>query len=235
MFQRYGKRIMWIGLALLIIFVVAAVYSLFLKPSYGSSQNLSIPVLLLGLALGALFMYLIRRVRNAERENSNKISESSHSVVESIKKVFKIVLAEGQISEVYNYKDSKKLLAFIPAYKSALVIVKAKVLIGFDIEKCKWEIDAENKVVKLLSIPDPELLSIETNYNYYSLDDEIFYKFGNEDFKRIQENAKIQVEKAAMESVLPSIAKEQLRTLLTEVINSKDWHIEDKQQLLLTR
>lgn len=232
MFQRYGKRIMWIGLGLLILFIAASLYSMFGRPLGTPQKNSNVTMLLIGLGIGATFIILLWRIQKSANKASAIVSEHSHTIVESMKRIFKIVCAEGYISEVYNYKQSKKLLAFIPAQKSALVIVKAKVMIGFDIEKCRWEMDEENKKVRLISVPEPELLSIETDYNYYSLDDEIFYKFSNDDFRKIQENARKQVEKAAMESEMPRIAKDQLRTLLTEVIKSKDWKIEDNQQLL---
>jgi preprotein translocase subunit YajC len=232
MFQRYGKRIMWIGLALLIIFLIIAIANLFARPTVTSSQNTTVTILFIGIAIGLAFMYLIWRVKKVEKSARSIVTENSNTIVESMKKVFKIVCAEGYISEVYNYKESTKLLAFIPAYKSALVIVKAKVLIGYDIEKCKWEIDETTQKVRLLHIPEPEILSVESDYNYYSLDDEIFYKFSNEDFRRIQENAKKQVQSAALQSDLPKIAKEQLKTLLTEVIQSKQWKLEDEQKLL---
>ncbi len=233
MFQRYGKRIMWIGLSLFIIFLIIAAYNLFSRPaSSAAAQNSTVSMLLIGIVIGLAFMFLIWRVRKAEKASKSNVVENSHTIVESMKKVFKIVCAEGYISEVYNYKDTKKLLAFIPAYKSALVIVKAKVLIGFDIEKCKWEIDEAAQKIKLIHVPEPEILSIESDYNYYSLDDEIFYKFSNEDFRRIQDNAKLQVQKAALHSDLPKIAKEQLRTLLPEIIQSKQWKLEDEQKLL---
>lgn len=233
MFQRYGKRIMWIGLTILIIFLVIAVYGIFVKPAATStSQNNSIPMLIMGIAIGLIFMYLIWQVRKLAKKNQSTSIETSHTIVESMKKVFKIVCAEGYISEVYNYRDSKKLLAFIPAYKSALVIVKAKVLVGYNIEKCQWEIDEETQKIKLIHIPEPEILSMESDYNYYSLDDEIFYKFSNEDFRKIQDNAKKQIQNAALQSDLPRIAKEQLKTLLTEVIVSKQWKLDDDQKLL---
>ena len=70
-------------------------------------------------------------------------------------------------------------------------------------------------------------MSIETDYKYYNFDENIFNMLGRDDLTRIQLNGKKQVEIAAMKSHLPKIAADQMRTLLTEVVQSKNWQIED--------
>ena len=87
--------------------------------------------------IGALITYLSLQLRKA-RNNSESIKTSSYTVIESIKRVFKIVVAEGQMNEIFNYENTKKLLKVIPSTKKALVIVRANVLIGYDVNKCKW-------------------------------------------------------------------------------------------------
>ena len=226
------KKIMWVGAAILALFIIGVFYSLFFKPqiSGGMGGNNVIILLLLGLFLGALFMFLLFKAAKAGKTKVT-VTESSHTVVESMKKVFKIVCAEGYFSEIYDYKESKKYFSFITAYKRALVVVKAKALIGFDFDKFVWETDEENQKVRLVSFPDPELLSIDTDYNYYSIEEEILYKFTTEDFKNIQTNAKKQIEEAALKSDLSKIAAEQMRTLLTEIIISKNWQLEGYDKL----
>lgn len=232
MFSGNLKKIMWAGVAVLAIFVVGVFYSLFFKPgvSGGIGGNNVIVLLILGLVLGALLMFLIFKASKAAK-TTTAVTESSHTIVESMKKVFKIVCAEGYFSEIYDYKESKKYFSFIPAQKRALVVVKAKALIGFDFEKFVWETDEQNRKVRLVSFPEPELLSIDTDYNYYSIEEEILYKFTTEDFKNIQTNAKKQIEEAALKSDLSKIAAEQMRTMLTEVIGSKDWQLEGYDKL----
>lgn len=226
MFSGTWKKILWAGVTVLAIFVIGVFYSLFFKPtvSGGVGGNNVVILLILGLILGALFMFLIFKANRAAKTTT--VTESSHTIVESMKKVFKIVCAEGYFSEIYDYKESKKYFSFIPAQKRALVVVKAKALIGFDFEKFVWETDEQNRKVRLVSFPEPELLSIDTDYNYYSIEEEILYKFTTEDFKNIQTNAKKQIEEAALKSDLSKIAAEQMRMMLTEVIGSKNWQLE---------
>jgi hypothetical protein len=188
-----------------------------------------IGLLFFGLIVGALIMYLLLRVFNPSKQKVLK--ENSHTVVESMRKVFKIVFAEGQFNELYNYEETKKFFGFIPSTKRALVIIEAKVMMGYDFEKFVWELNEEKKKIKLVSFPPPELLSIESDYKYYNFDESIFNLLSREDLTKIQSNGKKQVELAAMKSHLPKIAADQMRTMLTEVVQSKNWQLENMDKI----
>ncbi len=182
-------------------------------------------LLLIGLLVGALLMFLVFKLLQSGKKEV--VRESSHTVIESMRKVFKIVFAEGHFNELYNYEETKKIFGFIPSTKRALVIIEAKVLVGYDFEKCKWEMDEAAQKIKLISFPKPEIISIEPNYKYYNFDDNIFNLLGHNDLTRIQSNGKKQVELAAEKSHLPKIAADQMRILLTEVVRSKNWQLEN--------
>jgi len=187
-------------------------------------------LLILGLVLGAVIMFFIMFYINKLMRRNQKtevIRESSHTIIESMRRVFKIVFAEGHFNELYTFEDTKKLFGFLPSTKRALVIIEAKVLVGYNFEKCVWEIDEKHQKIKLISFPEPEILSIEPNYKYYNFDENIFNLLNREDLTRIQENGKKQVEAAALKSHLPRIAADQMRTLLTEVVQSKNWQLEN--------
>lgn len=179
--------------------------------------------------MGGIIVFLVSKLIGAG--NKRVVKEDSHTVVESIRKVFKIVCAEGHFNELYNFEETKKLFGFFPSTKRALVIIQAKVLMGYDFEKCVWETDEEAHKIKLVSFPQPQILSIETDYKYYNFDENIFNMLGREDLTRIQVNSKKQVESAAISSHLPKIAADQMRTLLTEVVQSKNWQIEDTYKI----
>jgi hypothetical protein len=187
------------------------------------SNNLSL--LVIGLLLGVIIMFLVSKWKNAGKQKV--VKESSHTVVESIRKVFKIVLVEGFFNELYNFEETKKLLGFIPSTKKALVIIQAKVMIGFDFQKCAWETDENAQKIRLISFPEPEILSIESDYKYYNFDEGLFNLLGRDDLTRIQADGKKQVEAAAIKSDLPKIAREQMRMMLTEVVQSKNWQIDN--------
>ncbi len=220
------KTYKWVAISIIALFIVGNLYALFFKPN----TNSLIPVLLLGLLLGGILMFFIGKATKSN--NNTTITESTHTIVESMRKVFKVVCAEGQFNELYDYEETKKYLSFIPSTKKALVIIKAKVLIGYDFEKCVWETDEENKKISLVSFPKPEILSIEPDYNYYNMENGIFNKFDKEDVMTIQAKGKKQIEIAAHKSDLPKIAAEQMQTLLTEVLQSNKWQLENRYKII---
>lgn len=223
--KNYRKAAMIVGAILLLLFIIY----IFSNPANQNTAPNMTSLLIIGLLLGAVIMFLIWKLNTPRKENI--VKEDSHTVVESIRKVFKIVCAEGHFNELYNYEETKKVFGFIPSTKRALVIIEAKVLIGYDFEKCVWETDEANQKIKLVSFPEPEILSIEPDYKYYNFDEGIFNLLNREDLTRIQANGKKQVEIAAIKSHLPKIAAEQMRTILTEVVQSKNWQLEDTYKI----
>jgi hypothetical protein len=225
-FYKNRRVIFWTVCGLLALLLIGYLYSTFVKQSTGANTT---GLLVIGLLLGAVIMFLINRLSAPAKQPV--IKESSHTIVESMRKVFKIVFAEGHFNELYNYEETKKLFGFIPSTKRALVIIEAKVLVGYDFEKCVWETDEASQKVKLVSFPEPEIISIETEYKYYNFEENFFNLLSREDLTRIQANGKKQVEAAAVKSHLPKIAAEQMRTLLTEVVQSKNWQLEDSYKI----
>lgn len=223
------KMVVWISGGVLLLFIIGFFYSTFFRPTVGAVGSNSMSLLFAGLILGAVLMLLVwKQINSGKNINS---SENSHTVVESMRKVFKIVCAEGHFNELYNFEETKKLFGFIPSTRRALVIIEAKVLIGYDFEKCVWETDEVNQMIKLVSFPQPEIISTEADYKYYNFDENIFNMLGREDLTRIQANGKKQVESAAIKSHLPKIAADQMRMLLTEVVQSKNWQIENAYKI----
>lgn len=211
--------------AIIIIFLIGVIYSTFFRPQYGSNPNV-IGIIVISLVIGAIITYLSLQLRQA-RNSTVSTKTSSHTVIESIKRVFKIVVAEGQMNEIFNYENTKKLLKVIPSTKKALVIVRANVLIGYDVNKCKWEIDEEKRVIKLMNFPKPEILSLETDFNYYYFEDDLFNFISRKDLQDIQYLAKEQVKKSVLQSDLLKIASEQMKLLLGEIITLNNWQVEN--------
>lgn len=220
-FKKY-KIIFWaVGIAI-IGFLIYFLYQMTQSESINSMMTLL--MLLLGLILGGIIAYL---ASNKIKSSPPVITESSHTIAESMRKVFKVVSAEGHFNEIYNYEETTKLFNFIPSKKKALVIIQAKVLIGYDFEKLQWEVDQDKRIVKLLSFPPPEILSTETDYKYYNIEEQFFNLFSKEDLAKIQQNGKLQVIEAAKKSHLPEVAAEQMRTLLTELLSAKNLLLEN--------
>lgn len=224
------KIILWSVGILLVIFLGFFLYQMTQTESVNSMMTLL--MLLLGLILGGVIAFLASKKMTSE---PNVITESSHTIAESMRKVFKVVSAEGHFNEIYNYEETTKLLNFIPSTKKALVIVQAKVLVGYDFDKFKWEVDEQNRKVKLLSFPAPEILSTETDYKYYNIEEQFFNLFSKDDLAKIQQNGKRKVIEAAKKSHLPEVAAEQMRMLLTELLSGKNFVLENPSKIAETK
>ena len=127
------KKISWISGLILLLIIIILINSFFAKQTTATN---TMNFLIIGLLLGAVIMFLISKLPNERKQVV--VKENSHTVVESMRKVFKIVFAEGHFNELYNFEETKKLFGFIPSTKRALVVIKAKVLVGYDFEKCVW-------------------------------------------------------------------------------------------------
>lgn len=155
----------------------------------------------------------------------------SHTVVDRIERVFKVVTAEGHYAEIFDYSNTSHLLTFIPSTKKALLIVNAKVLMGYDFKKMKMEIDEVNHKISIVSFPTPEILSIKPEMKYYNLDNGIFNKFDNHDLTKLQQAAKVKIKESVAKSDLASIAQHQLQTMLIEIAALSQFQIEGIEQI----
>ena len=220
------KIVLWSVGGLMVVFLGFFLYQM--TQSQNINSMMTILMLLLGLILGGVIAFLASKKMSSE---PIVITESSHTIAESMRKVFKVVSAEGHFNEIYNYEETTKLLNFIPSKKKALVIVQAKILVGYDFEKFQWEVDEVNRKVKLLNFPAPQILSTETDYKYYNIEEQFFNLFSKDDLAKIQQNGKKQVIEAAKKSHLPEVAAEQMRTLLTELLAGKNFFLENANKI----
>lgn len=218
------KKILWtIG------GVLALLSSIFIYTAIGGNSIVSILFLLAGLAiviLGGAVLWL--RVKGDKKSATEM---NSVVVVEALKRVFKVVTAEGQFTEIVDFKDTKQRMSILPSTKKALIIVKAHVQMGYDFSKMKWDINEESGEVKLLSAPEPHILSIAPDIKYYNIENGLFNKFTNEDFNAIQQQCTETIRQVAMDSDLPHLAAEQAQMLLGEMARMHHWKIEGVKKL----
>jgi hypothetical protein len=136
------------------------------------------------------------------------VTEDATVVLERIEKVCKLVTVEGHISEIYNYKDYYFYDVW-PLRKKALVRVRATVSIGYDFEKLSIKTDAENKTISIKQFPDPEVLYLDHNLDYYDLSEGVFNVFTEEDYTKLNKKVREFIESKALESDLFLKAREQ--------------------------
>jgi hypothetical protein len=104
-----------------------------------------------GLAGAALNTWL------QNRKSKKYVSTQEATVlIERIEKVFKVVMAEGYFTEIYNYQNDKNIWNLINDKKKALIIAKAKVLVGYDFGKMKFHRPMANASWSLIFFPPPK-------------------------------------------------------------------------------
>jgi len=156
----------------------------------------------------------------------SKTVESSSVVLEQINKITKLATVEGQFAEIYDYRQS---YTNWPFEKKALVKVKAKALIGYDLSKMNIKADEATRTVTMSSFPDAELLSLDHDVEYYDLQEGLFNSFKPEDLTLINKRAKSFIEEKVMLSELLQASEEQRQSiidLLSMSLKSVGWTLD---------
>lgn len=163
-------------------------------------------------------------------KTKQKRSEQSILLLDKIKRVCKFITVEGDFAEIYHYEDVKeKFLKLITSRKKALVIINAKAHVGFDLNKLKINANPATKKVALTHFPQPEILSIETNINYYDKQDGMFNKFEASDLTELHSKAKLHIEEKVPESGLFNVARgEALEAiqLIESIVETIGWQLD---------
>lgn len=158
------------------------------------------------------------------------VNSQSTILLDKIKKVCKFITVEGDFAEIYHYEDVKeRFLKLISSKKKALVVINAKAHLGYDLKKIKLQADTDAKKIILNHFPQPEVLSIETNLNYYDKSDGLFNKFEANDLTGLHNEAKQHIQDKIPESGLIQVAqKEALETILLieTIVETIGWKLD---------
>lgn len=164
-----------------------------------------------------------------QKNNSTVIKENSALIEKSIKNVGKLVVTEGHFSEVFSYENSKSLFSdFIQVEKKALVVVNADVTVAYDLSKIKYELNQDNKTLRIIGIP-PEEIKINPDLEYYDVKADYLNPFEAEDYNAIKETINKRLIKKIEASDLKSNAKNRLFSELSKfyiLTNSLGWRLE---------
>lgn len=137
-----------------------------------------------------------------------KTNQQSLILLDKIKRVCKFITVEGDFAEIYHYEDVKeKFLKLISSKKKALIVINAKAHVGFDLSKVQMRSHLKSKTVVLSHFPQPEVLSIESNINYYDKQDGMFNKFEASDLTELHTKAKEHILDKIPQSGLYNVAK----------------------------
>lgn len=163
-----------------------------------------------------LFLFLAFRLGTKFSLPKPNTTENSVVLLEKIRTVCKLVTAEGQFSEIYSYKESYPF--DIPLFsKKALIRVKAKVSVGYDLSKIQVEPDEKNHTLVISGMPPVEILSVDHDLDYYDQTEGFFNRFSTEDYNKINAKAKDFITSQVQKSSL-MLAADKKRDELLDVI-----------------
>ena len=186
-------------------------------------------LLFIGLAVGAVIAYFIFAAFNKGRSKM-KANEQSLVLMDKIKSVCKFITVEGDFSEIYHYENLKeKYLSLILGKKKAIVLVTAKAHVGFDLSKIRMDSDNEHKKIILTNFPQPELLTIETDFKYYDKREGWANPFTTSDLTDINRDAKKTiVDKIPQSGLLDKAKSEALDTILLmeKIVETIGWKLD---------
>ena len=159
-----------------------------------------------------------------------KASEQSAVLMDKIKSVCKFITVEGDFSEIYHYENMKdKYLNLILGKKKAIVLVNAKAHVGFDLSKIRMNSDNEHKKIILTNFPQPELLTVETDFKYYDKREGWANPFTTSDLTDINRDAKKHIiDKIPQSGLMDQAKKEALDTivLMEKIVETIGWKLD---------
>lgn len=199
----------------------------------------------LGLILGAIAMYWVFSLFR-KKKSKELTTHQSTVLLERIKSVCKLISVEGDFAEIYKYENTKEhFMSLVSSKKKALIVIKAKAQIGYDLKKILMHADEGKRKIILANFPEPEVLSIEPELDFYDIKNGLFNSFTPDDLTSLNKEAKKHIMDKIPESGLMETArKEALQTvlLIEKIVETIGWKLDytaleitEKQKELLEK
>ncbi|MDC6367684.1 MULTISPECIES: DUF4230 domain-containing protein [Flavobacteriaceae] len=183
----------------------------------------------LGLVLGAILMYWLFSLFR-KKKNKELTKQQSTVLLDKIRSVCKLVSVEGEFAEIYHYENTKEgLMSLLRSKKKALIVVNAKAQIGYDLTKLDLKADNKNRKIILGNFPEPEVLSIEPDLQFYDIKNGLFNSFSPDDLTNLNQEAKEHIKQKIPESGLMETAKKealQAVLLVEKIVETIGWTLD---------
>lgn len=185
--------------------------------------------ILIGLILGAILSYWVYSLfRKKKRKEITR--HQSTVLLEKIKSVCKLISVEGDFAEIYRYEQTKdQFLSLFKTKKKALVIINAKTQIGYDLSKILMHADTNRKTIVLTNFPEPEVLSITPEMEFYDIRNDLFNAFTPDDLTQITKEAKQHIlDKVPESGLLDKARREALEAvlLIEKIVETIGWSLD---------
>ena len=180
--------------------------------------------LIIGAAVVAVLAYYFRTIFIKD-----KSEQQSVILLEKIRNVSKLITIESDFTEIMHHKDSMNLLLnLLKSDKKAIISSQSKVMVGFDLKLIKIKPDPKNKTLELTHFPPPQVLSIETQVEYYDISNGLFNKFDAADLTQINVKLRENIEAKIPQSGILNTAQEKaLDTIrmIEQIVETFGWRL----------
>jgi hypothetical protein len=185
--------------------------------------------LVLGVILGAILMYWgYAQMRKKERKELTE--RQSTVLMEQIRSVCKLITVEGDFAEIYHYENTReRFLSLVSSKKKALIVIKARVQIGFDLRKIAMHAEKEKRRIVLANFPQPEVLTVEPDLEFYDIKNGLFNAFSPKDLTALNKEAKNHIlDKVPESGLMETAGKEALEAvlLIEHLVETIGWKLD---------
>jgi len=157
-----------------------------------------------------LLGFLIAKFWYEKKQEQQNSKEEIQVILTGIKNLSKLVVSEGTFSEMYSYTDSKKYFYdYLSFDKKAVVVVNAKVEVGYDLSKMNIQIDSVAKKIIIHKIPKP-VVTIAPDIKYFDLQQSQFNTFSKRELNKINQKSIEKIKETIEVSEIEKKAKNRL-------------------------
>ncbi|MCB0631075.1 MAG: DUF4230 domain-containing protein [Saprospiraceae bacterium] len=191
--------------------------------------------ILLALLFGILATHWFYQSKQQEIRQSQ-----STILLDKVRDVMKLVTVEANFNELYNETNTRPITLYLPLpstfnfEKKAILEVKGKVLVGYDLEAIRITTDSTDRVLTLSNLPEPQILSIDHQVAYRNLEESWFNSFSAEDYTALNLKAKEVLREKVMSSNLLDRAREQGNRMIDVIrfmAESAGWEVVVEPQI----
>ncbi len=183
----------------------------------------------LGLILGGIIMYWLFSFFG-KKQRKERTSHQSTVLLEKIRSVCKLISVEGDFAEIYKYENTReRFLSLVISKKKALIVIKAKAQIGYDLQKLKMHTDERKRKIILTNFPQPEVLSVVPELDFYDIQNGMFNTFTPNDLTTLNQEAKQHILDKIPESGLMETARTeawQAVLLIEKIVETIGWQLD---------
>ncbi|SCY16961.1 Protein of unknown function [Nonlabens sp. Hel1_33_55] len=173
-----------------------------------------------------VLMYSYYSNRNSEQE---RLTAQTALIEKQVRNVSKLVVTEATYAKVYTYENTKSYgWDFYSSQKRALIISNAKVQIAYDLRKMNFQIEENEKTIRILNIPPPEI-KIDPDLTYYNIDNGLTNRFEAKDFNKMKSQITKDLRGKISKSEIVNNAQNRLLSELSQVYvltESFGWKLE---------